>query len=255
MPSVSTAYGEIYYAETGKNHTENPTIILVHGASGNHLAWPKALRRIEGWRVIAPDLPAHGKSSGDACDTVDAYAEAIGMMIQTLDIASAIVIGHSMGGAIAQTVALQHPQKVAGTVLIGTGAYLTVNDALLETIQQDFEKAASLMSKWSWGPSATDAMRSGDKQQILSNPSAVVYQDYVACSRFDVRNRLNEIECPVLIVGGHADKMTPLNLSQDLHAAIKNSTLKTIENGGHMMMLEFPEDLYAHLADWLQEHF
>lgn len=254
MPKITIADEALYYTDIGKA-TDKPCIVAIHGAAASHLVWPPELRRIQGGRVITPDLPGHGKSGGDSRDSIEAYAEIIGMMIQTLGIAPAIVIGHSMGGAIAQTLALENPSLVAGLVLIGTGPHLAVNPYLLETVQVDIEKVASLISKWAWGSTASENMRHLDREQILANPPKVVYEDYLACSRFDVRERLSEIQIPTLIIGGTADKMTPWPLSEALQAGISRSQLQQVEDGGHMMMLEQPAIVLAYLQTWLEEHF
>ena len=108
MPIVN----HLYYFAT-RSHTENqPTVVLLHGAGGNHLNWPHNFRRLSGCRVLAPDLPGHGKSEGIGEQSIERYAEHIHNWLRQLEVREAVIAGHSMGGAIAQTLALQHPQDV-----------------------------------------------------------------------------------------------------------------------------------------------
>ncbi|PJF40922.1 MAG: hypothetical protein CUN55_12225, partial [Phototrophicales bacterium] len=210
MPTLETPQGNLYYTYHVVENSAFPPLILVHGAGGDHLIWPAELRRFPQASVYALDLPAHGRSDGQAQNTILGYAESVYQFWHALKLPPAVIIGHSMGGAIAQTIALNFSEMIIGLVLIGTGPYLTVNPKILDAARNDLNALASMITRWQWGPAASEQLRQlGDQQLRTGNPD-VVYADYVACSTFDVSTQLSQITIPTLVVGGTADKMTPL---------------------------------------------
>lgn len=255
MSTIETPIGTLYYTQHVIEHSQHSPVVLVHGAGGDHLVWPADLRRLPHTSVYCLDLPAHGRSEGDAQDTIIGYAEAVQHFISTMGIAPAIVIGHSMGGAITQTLALHMPDMVAGIVLIGTGPRLPVHPNILDAALNDKPALIKMINKWQWGPQVTDDMRALGEKQLQDSAGQVIFADFTACNAFDVSARLGEIHVPTLIIGGTADKMTPLALSESLNEGIANATLVTIEDGGHMMMLELTEQVTSAVNDWLEEHF
>src|SRR5207244_3712195 len=111
--------------------------------------------------------------------------------------ASVVLNGHSMGGAIALTLALRRPAWLRAIVLTGTGARLRVLPRLLELLRTDYPAAVDLIVEQSFAPPppggltyAQRAQRNGTKRQLLRTPQAVTLGDYEACDRFDVMPRL-----------------------------------------------------------------
>lgn len=257
MPIVETAHGSLYYTDIGKGNNDNvPPLLLIHGAGANHLVWPAQLRRLNSWRVICLDLPGHGRSSLPGYQSIVDYSAAVADMLSVLDIDTVIAAGHSMGGAIVQQLALHYPDIVSGLILIGTGPVLPVNAKLLNTAGNNLEAVADMIVKWAWSRAMQDdELRQNDRAMILSNPEEVVYGDYRACATFDVRVELANLDIPTLVIGGDADHMTPLALSEALAESIQKSTLVVILGGGHMLMLEQPFRVQNAVQTWLAEQF
>ncbi|MGD9091656.1 MAG: alpha/beta fold hydrolase, partial [Anaerolineales bacterium] len=126
MPVAADLYYHTYHEDI------YPPVVLIHGAGGNHLYWPSEIRRLAGFHVYALDLPAHGKSGGLAQQSIEAYAGAVIAWLDSIGLHRAIFIGHSMGGAIIQVLALDHPEHVLGLGLIASGAKLRVAPQLLD---------------------------------------------------------------------------------------------------------------------------
>lgn len=256
MPTVETpGFGNIFFSDIGKASGGTP-LLLIHGAAASHLMWPAAMRRISERRVISPDLPGHGRSDQPGYDRVSHYASAMVQMMDVLEIPQVVAVGHSMGGAIAQCLTLEAPQRVAGLVLIGTGPALHVNPTILDMVHDDLPAVAEMIVRWAWSMHSMvdEQLRDMDRQQILANPPAVVYGDYLACDRFDVQSQLHQIHVPALIIGGEMDKMTPFDLSESLAQSITGSTLVKIDRAGHMMLLEQTDVVVGHIHSWIQEH-
>ncbi len=249
MPRINTARGAIWYAEHHK--TEAQTIVLIHGAGVNHLDWPASLRRFEGYRVIAPDLPGHGKSGGTARDNIADYSADIVALLDALGIDRAIFIGHSMGGAITQHLAYHHSSRVAAIVLICTGGKLTVNPLIIEGIVTDTEKTIDLIVKWQWAKHVDETMRTLSKQRLLNIAPEIIQGDYIACNHFDMLEQLGAISTSALVICGTADKMTPPSLSHTLADKLPHSALFSVEDGGHMVILEQPTIVAQAIREWL----
>lgn len=245
--------GEIYYFSS-KNGDKRPALILIHGAGGMHLHWPYNLRRLNDFQVFAPDLPGHGKSEGLGKQSVERYADDLAIWMEHIGIQKAVIAGHSMGGAIAQTMATRYAEKVSALILIATGARLAVNPSLLEklSIPSSTPSAIDLILKWSWSPGTKSKLIERAREQMLGMRSAVIYGDYLACSKFDLTGKLGKISVPTQVIVGDSDKMTPLDLNKQLTSGIKNSQLTVIPNGGHMVMLEKPDAVADAAFNFLQ---
>lgn len=251
MPTIQAAQTTIFYTEN-QSTGDNP-LILIHGAGSSHLGWPPELRRFPHRRVVALDLPGHGRSTAPGLDSVSGYAEVLTAFLSAMQIDKPILVGHSMGSAIAQTIALQYPDLLAGMVLIGSSSKLTVNPAILEGIFTQPQETAAQINKWSWYKEADPALKELGLKALLDTPPHVIHGDYVACSQFDVTARLAEFTLPVLVIAASHDKMTPLEQGQALAENIVRARLEIIQEAGHMMMLEQPAEVSQRIQTWLQE--
>ncbi len=242
MPHVEVNGEQLFYT-LSRAAEGAPAMVLVHGAGGTHLHWPGELRRLNGVSVYTVDLPGHGRSGGTGRDTIVGYAETVAAFLRALDVERAIIAGHSMGGAVAQTMALDFAACVAGLVLLGTGGRLRVAPAILEGVQTDFVKSVELITRVAWAPDAPPGLTELGRQALLETGPDVLLGDFVACNRFDVMERLAEIQVPTLAVTGTADRLTPVKYARFLAELIPGARLTTVEGAGHMVMLERPAEV------------
>ncbi len=250
MPLVTTGHQQIYYELFGKP-ADKPVLLLVHGAGGSHLDWPAELRHLPGTAVITIDLPGHGRSSPPSRATIAAYTDDVQAFMEALALARVIVAGHSLGGAIAQELAIRRSPQVAGLVLIGTGAKLRVSPALLEMLETDFATAVAAVPQYAFAPDAPDSLRQAHQSRLAQNDASVVYGDFAACDAFDVRAQLGQINVPTLVISGSEDVMTPPKYGRYLADHIPHATFTLIENAGHMLALEQPKRVTAVIRQFL----
>ncbi len=250
MPRIDTAAGELFYT-IKRGPTDGPTMLLVHGAGGSRLHWPPELRRMAGVTVYTLDLPGHGQSPGSGCDTIERYADAVVAFVKESGIDDATIVGHSMGGAIAQRLALEHVPWISALGLIATGACLRVAPAILESIRDDFDHAVGLVTRYAWGPEASVSLMELGREALMDTGPDVLLGDFLACDSFDVMDRLGEIEIPVLVVSGTADALTPVKYACFLAEHIADSRLVTVEGAGHMVMLERPREVGEAVREFL----
>jgi pimeloyl-ACP methyl ester carboxylesterase len=200
-----------------------------------------------GRRVIALDLPGHGRSPGGGERSVAAYAQRVLALLDELGVDAALVLGHSMGGAIALTLALEARARVAGLALVGTGARLRVSRAVLEATASPAlpAQAARDMAVWSFGPGVGDELLGDFADGLRAVAPGVLHGDFLACDAFDVMGRLGEVSAPTLVLCGTEDRLTPPKYSEYLHRNIRGARLELIAGAGHMVMLEAPAQVAA----------
>jgi pimeloyl-ACP methyl ester carboxylesterase len=213
--------------------------------------WPAALRQLADATVYALDLPGHGRSAGEGCDSIEAYADTVMAFIDTLSLENIVLIGHSMGGAIAQTLALRHLSQLTALVLIGTSASLRVSDAILGQILPDFEQAIRTINQFAWAATTPTQMVDRGRDLLAQTAPTVLHNDFSACNLFDVRDQLSRISLPTLVVAGTEDKLTPPKNGRFLADHIPQAQFTLLEGAGHMMMVEKPGETAAAVALFL----
>ncbi|TFH31635.1 MAG: alpha/beta hydrolase, partial [Anaerolineales bacterium] len=227
------------YSKGGDSIPGSPPLVYIHGAGGSSLHWPPQLRRLPGLEIYALDLPGHGASAGTSANTI---VQKVGQVLawkSALGLGPCVFAGHSMGGAIVQTLALDHPAQVAGLILVGTGGRLRVHpDILSMTSSTDqYPGAVETILTWAFSKSADRQLVALAGKRMLQVPAQVVHADYLACDTFDVLPRLGDIDCPTLVICGSEDQLTPPKYSQFLVEQIADASLVLIPNAGHMVML------------------
>ncbi|MFQ5407288.1 MAG: alpha/beta fold hydrolase [Anaerolineales bacterium] len=236
MPHTYCNGHRVYYSVSPG--TDGLPLVLIHGAGNNRYSWPARMRRDPSRPVIAVDLPGHGRSDGPPAQRLAEYVRPVLAVLDGLNYPQAVMVDHSMGGAIAQLVALQHPARVAGLVLIGTGLTLPVAQQILAGVAQDFESFAPRLVGWCFRRDAPRKLRRPALERFRKLPPETVLADYRACNEFDTRNTITAWKGPTLIICGEADIMTPVDRSHELAAVLPQARLTLVPQAGHMVMVE-----------------
>jgi pimeloyl-ACP methyl ester carboxylesterase len=247
VPTVRVQQTELYYAQAGQGQ---PVLLFVHGAGGDHTIWGEQLRELApNFSVAALDLNGHGRSPAREGEGFQTYTEDVLAVLEALAMPT-VVVGHSMGGAIALMVALQRPKNLVGLGLVGTGAKLRVHPQILELCQTDFERAIGFIVQWAFAEQSPPELRERACAQMRRTGADALLRDFSSCNTFDVMARLSEIALPTLILCGRDDKLTPVKYSEYLQQNIPTAQLKIIEGAGHMVMLEQPRAVTAALREF-----
>jgi pimeloyl-ACP methyl ester carboxylesterase len=204
--------------------------------------WLHQVRGLLGATSYALDLPGHGRSTGSGRDSIAAYADWLIDFIDAARLERAVLVGHSMGGAIALDAALRFPARVAGLGLVATGARLRVAPAVLDGLRADCPATVRSICDWCYSPQAPSEMIRLGEQQMAETSPEILYGDFAACNAFDVLGRLGEIAAPTAVVCGAEDRMTPPKYAAALRDQIPGAALHLVEGAGHMVMLERPDD-------------
>jgi len=237
----------------GSDEGKTP-LVFVHGAGGTHENWLNQLRGLSGrYPALAVDLPGHGRSEGEGFRSIEAYRDFVREFLDALGIRRAVLVGHSMGGAIALSFALLYPTRLAALVLVGTGARLKVHPRVFEALRGDREEAAHLLIRWAYAENAPPELIGQGEARWLETSPLVVEGDFLACNAFDLMDEVEKISLPTLILCGTEDRLTPVRYAEYLHRKIRGSRLILVPGAGHMVMIERPEEMNQALDAFLQQ--
>ena len=222
-----------------------PRPIFIHGAGGGVAGWQHQEPRFEGCCVLA--LPGH--PTGVALQSVGAYAEWTAHAVHEIP-GPRVLVGHSMGGAIALQIALDHPDLVDGLVLIASGPRLFVPDSAFELARSDLVAESERLLRKGWA-NADDATVADEVASMVENGQETLLRDYTACRSFDVTDRLSEVRAPALIIAGADDDLAPPPLSQELSHGLHNAIPVVVPGAGHWVMKERPATVDLLVAGFL----
>jgi pimeloyl-ACP methyl ester carboxylesterase len=254
MPTIELATGPtLNYVRRG----EGEPMLLIQGMSGNHLAWGEPfLSDLErDFDVVAYDHRGVGRSSAVTDPfTITELADDAAALIEALGWESAHVVGISMGGMVAQELALRHPDRIRTLTLGctysgGEGSALTssqVGTKLAEAMMAgDPDRAIATAYEVNVSPGyGADKSAYGTFYEMataLPTPVPVIMLQMQAIAAHDTLDRLQEISAPTLVIHGTVDEMLPYSNAVLIASKIPDAQLETLEGVGHMFWWEQPE--------------
>lgn len=251
MPQVADAYYTVYDDQS----VAGPPIVLIHEAGCNHHSWRVEIRRLQGHRVLALDLPGHGRSPGIGQQSIAAYAAGVIRLLDSVRIYQPVIVGHGMGGAIAIELALNYPDRLAAAGLVASGASLPVAPGLLDRLCHPgtLPEALNFLQQQFSSTATTPAMAAAIRRQLQSTRPGVLYNDWLACQRFDRRADIQNVRVPLWAAVGADDRLGMLPCAHYLAARLPHLRLRVFPGAGHMLPLEQPRSLAEELCTFLQE--
>lgn len=224
-------------------------LIFLHGSGGCRESWHHQVRFFA--EADAVDLPGHPE--GDPCPSIEEYVEWLRGYIRERAYRSVVLVGHSLGGAIAFLYALRYPGDLEAIISVGSGARLRVHPMYLEGLEKAIRKPELFEEFQATGreliePELAEVLR----RRGIENGPAVTLNDLRACDEFDIMNRLGEIGVPTLAICGSDDIMTPPKYSHRLVEKIPGARAVIIQGGTHMVFAEKPGEVNAAIDEFLQ---
>lgn len=235
--------------------THRMPIVLLHGAGCDSRIFDELSIHLDDRELIAIDLPGRRGSLGPPAQTALKAADFVAHCLDALSIERAMVLGHSFGGAVAIELALSAKDKVAGLVLVSTGARLRVHPAILSAMEAAALAGPRSMANLPWLADTDPALVERIDREVTEVPSKTTLADWQAAHAFDRMDRLSEIESPALAVTGTEDALTRPKYARYLAASLKDARLALVEGAGHMLPVEKPLELAAEIRAWLEIAF
>jgi pimeloyl-ACP methyl ester carboxylesterase len=240
MPIIRVNAKQIsYWIGKGGPSEGRESVLFIHGAGGGQYTWSYQKAFFEKrFNPIIIELPGHGASEGEGEEGIGRYAEHVYSFLKALAVSNVFLVGHSMGGAITQTLALKHAEVIKGIILVGTGARLRVFPMILDGIRSDFAETVRKITQFGYSQNTPSEVIDRGVADMMRCRPEILYGDFLACDRFDIMAELDKINVPTLITCGDQDQLTPVKYSQFLLQRIKGSRLEILPGAGHMVMME-----------------
>ena len=271
MPTLTLPDGTgIVYDEVG---TGSPALVMVHGYTGGRWYYEKDLEAFSSSRrCIALDLAGHGDSDKptDRVYSVEQFARDIDDFTRILGLDRFVLFGHSMGGMIAQTYALDNNShaRCVGLVLISTAASMMLRDELSAAMNREL----SLYEKGEWKPNLE--VQRAIARSVWEPDYANTHSDEVdrafnesqripdiiriklllsMAEEFDLSERIADINLPTLVCVGSEDMLR--KGAEIIADTIPNARFRLFDKVGHMINIEIPEPIQKEIASFLNEEF
>jgi len=247
------------------------TVMMLHGIGGGHLAFAPQVETLAyvGYRAVAWNMPGYGHSAPIEPYTFKGLAQSCVRLIDALQCESVVLVGHSMGGMVAQEVIARRPDRVHKLVLCGTSAafarhsngrsadawarqFIAQRSAPLDA-GQSMEQLASQLVPQMAGPAALpEGLRLAER--CMASVPAATYRRALECLvSFDRQAALAEIRVPTLLVAGEHDRVATPVVMQRMAQTIPHAQYVELPGVGHLMNLEAPDAFDRLLLDFLRK--
>lgn len=230
------------------------SVLLLHGAGLDHTVWTLVARHFarHGRNVIVPDLPGHGRSAGQGCVSIAAMADWILGLLDALGIDKTALAGHSMGSLVALECAARYPERITALAMVGTTVPMPVSETILDDSRANRHAAFDMLTQWGFskrhqygGNSNPGIWMIGATLRLFerSRPG-VLHADMNACNAYvEGLERAAVVRCPVLLVLGSDDRLTPPRSTRALQQALASADVRVLADSGHSLMVEAPNAL------------
>jgi pimeloyl-ACP methyl ester carboxylesterase len=239
MPFVEINHIHLRYEIYGRGRP----VLFLHGLGSSADDWALQIPVFaERYRVIAPDLRAHGQSESNGRFSIETMADDVGELLARLDATPAHVVGLSLGGCAALALALRQPARVRSLVVVNSfaryrpGGWAGIRRSLRRAWLLSFRPMPELAAFVAGGLFPKPEQRplyEAAVARLSQNPRRTYWHSLRAIGSFDLEKQVSAIRCPTLIIAGDRDATVPLVCAQRLHRAIPGSRLRVIPDSGH----------------------
>ena len=247
---------QISFAESpGPNPSRSrPPVVLVHGAGGDSRSWPVEIRRLSDWRVLAVDLPGHGRSTGRPRQSVADYCHDLLAFLGELEIFRAVLVGHSLGAAVVLQLAKEFPDRLAGLGLISATPHLEAPPLMVEYFSNPLTipLGIQLFREWAFCPHTPPTQVAAGLAALHAARPAVLAGDWQAYANFDFHGSLERVTTPAWIASGAEDRLAPPAGAHYLATCLPDAAVQIIPSAGHMLLVEQPAALASSLQAYLR---
>lgn len=224
-------------------------LVFIPGAGSNSIVWHYQAEYFPD--SILVNLPGH--PDDNPCISLDEYAVWLNQYLVSAGCNDIVLVGHSMGGALALTYTLKYPDIPIGLVLIGTLGKSRSNPRFLKMIEAGINNPSSWIDKfvtphykkvapWLRERVITEIARSGARVQL---------NDFLCCDNFNVLDKVHTVKVPTLIICGSEDTMTPVKYSRYLADQINRAKFVVIDGGTHVVFMEKPDEVNKAVTEFL----
>lgn len=246
-------------------NADAPALVCLHGIGGDSTSFQAQIDGLAGpvQRVLSWDMPGYGDSAPLATMDFAALCDRLCAALDELGLTRVVIAGQSIGGMIAQEMAIRHPHRVAGLVLIATvpgfggrddsfaKSFLAARLAPLDQgIGMDALAAAAIPAVL--GPDVESATRDDAIKAMAAIPEAAYRQVLVTLVTFNRREDQHNIICPCLLIAGGQDDNSPARVMKKMAERLPDAALLVIENAGHLVNSEAYQECNEAISAYLR---
>lgn len=253
MPTHRIDGFDIHFVQGGPRDAPK-RVLYVHGTGCNARVWERHCQALPSdCQYICVDLAGHGRSGGAGFRGTADHAFVIESLADGLGWERFVIVGHSLGGAIALTYAVYHPARLAAMVLVDTGGRLRVAPEVLESARLAAAGAEvpPLDRRWTFSPSTPDTVIDRVYRDLGDVSPELVYRDWIADDSFDFLSRLGAVRTPCLAVCGADDPITPVRNHTFFQGSMPSCELAILEDCGHWPLYEQPDAFDRIVVDYV----
>ncbi|MFI6492382.1 alpha/beta fold hydrolase [Streptomyces sp. NPDC050564] len=255
MPQLEVDGAALTYDDEGPRDGDGVPLVFIHGWTANRHRWDHQLAHFSPKRrVIRLDLRGHGESSGAGVRTIEELARDVLALLDHLKVERFVLVGHSMGGMISQTIALSHPERVERMALVNSISRMTYSRGrgLLMGVSTlvPFKLFVATNIQRAFAPGYPREEIREYVRASADTPREVVMTLYGAMRAFDVLDRVGEIRTPTLLVHGYHDIQLPVSQMLRMAKAYPDAVVRIVD-AGHELPVEKPAELTSALDGFL----
>lgn len=248
MPFLQYNGLKLHYIDINNqsNVADSNPLLFIHGAGSAHICWALQIKEFsKNHRIIAPDLSGHGESERAAgpASIDNGFAHEIDALVNHLNLHDFIMIGHSMGGGVAMSYVLHNYEvNPKALVLVDTSPDLELSKLALGLVKETVDDRI-FMLKCGHYEEYTDACKIKKyEDEVRVHHPEIMERDLAACNKFDIRERVSEVDIPTFVLVGEHDDIIPPKVALELEKRLPHSDIAIVRNAYHSPMIEEPAE-------------
>ena len=267
---------DVHYKIEGKGDN---ALVLLHGFGASTFTWHKVIRPLsQNYTVIAYDRtgfgyssrPMPGEWSGESPYSQEFQVEQLIALMDTLKIEKAVLVANSAGGITAALATVKYPERIKALILVGAAIFKggpprwlsplkripqvkRMGPLIIRKYYTNFFEKARILAWHDLSKQTPEILEGYRKPMRAHNWDRALWEFALAYKNLDLKERLDSVEMPVLVITGNDDKIVPPEASEKIADKISHAELVVISNAGHLPQEETPEEFLEVVNNFLEE--
>jgi pimeloyl-ACP methyl ester carboxylesterase len=225
----------------------SPSLVFLHGWAGSSTSWIPITERLKSqFPVFTPNLPYPKNKTL----TLNDYCQSVLEFLKSHKIKKPVLIGHSLGGAIATQIASNYPSLPQAIILLSSASIRHQLPQPWRFLQPLISPFNNILRPFRHQLLKLAHLDASDYETLNTKIEKDTFRHLI---HHDQSSSLSKISCPALILWGDQDISTPLSDGQKIHSLIKNSVIKTFPNSGHFFYLDYQQEVAQAITDFIKK--